>query len=100
MIRLDLRQDALALLALDLLHFACAQLFRRFLVADLHDLQLAICRQALGVLRDPFPQVFLLQLAYRYDRNLHALTFPSRATTQSQPELRTRGSACPACRLQ
>lgn len=100
MIRLDLGQDALALFALDLLHFACTQLFRRFLVADLHDLQLAICRQALGVLRDPFPQVFLLQLAHRYDRNLHALTFPSRATTQNQPALRTHGNACPAYRLQ
>lgn len=60
LILLDLCEDALAFLALYLLHFGRAHVLRRFFVVYLHDLQLAIGRETLAVLLDALAQIFFL----------------------------------------
>lgn len=67
----DFGEDFFALLVLDDFHLFIAQVFGRFFVSDLDDLQLAVAAEPLRVFGDALLQIFLLQFSNRDDFYVH-----------------------------
>jgi len=88
----DFGEYLFPLFVLDDFHFLITQVFGRFLIGDLNDLQLAVAAQPLRVFGDSFLQVFLLQLADCDDFYVHGCSllflfiyYPMGTSAISQP---------------
>ena len=70
----DFGEDFFALFVLDHFHLFIAQVFGRFFVGNLDDLQLAIAAESLRVFGDPLLQIFLLQFSDCDDFYVHCFS--------------------------
>ena len=85
-------EDLFPLFVLDDFHFLIAQVFGRFFVSDLDDLQLAIAAQPLCIFGDAVLQIFLLKFSDRDDFYVHCFSlllvlnyYPMGTSAISQP---------------
>ncbi len=88
----NLCEDLFPLLVLDDFHLFIAQVFGRFFVGDLDDLQLAVAAESLRVFGDSLLQIFLLQFSDCDDFYVHCISllfllnyYPMGTNAISQP---------------
>ena len=88
----DFCEDLFAFFVLDDFHLFIAQVFGRFFVPDLDDLQLTVAAQPLRVFGDALLQIFLLQFSDRDDFYVHCISllflliyYPMGTSAISQP---------------